>query len=493
MSIEFLIGGNGRRQVHFRADKANRHGLVAGATGTGKTVTLQVLAESFSRIGVPVFLADVKGDLSGLAKPGKAHPKIDERVRTIGMEDYGFQGNPVVFWDLFGKLGHPVRTTISDMGPLLLSSLLQLNDTQTGVLYAAFDLADDTGMLLLDLKDLRSLLQWMAEHRKELSAEYGNISTASVGAIQRRLLILEEQGAERLFGEPALRLEDLMHTDFSGNGVISILDVTRLIHDSPRVYAAFLIWLLAELFEQLPEVGNPEKPVMVLFFDEAHLLFDKAPPALLEKIEQVVRLIRSKGVGVFFVTQSPLDVPEEILGQLGARIQHALRAFTPRDRKAVKTVAQTFRENPELDTEQVITELGTGEALVSVLDARGAPTPVERILIRPPSSRIGPLTAQERKEILSHSPLKGKYDQEIDRDSAYEMLKRKAEEEARMEAAARAEAEQAKTRQPARRRSGSRRQSVWEAMAKSVARSVGSSLGRRIARGLLDTLLGGRR
>ena len=493
MSIEFLIGGNGRRQVHFRADKGNRHGLVAGATGTGKTVTLQVLAESFSRIGVPVFLADVKGDLSGLARPGKAHPRIDERVRTIGMEEYGFQGNPVVFWDLFGRQGHPVRTTISDMGPLLLSSLLQLNDTQTGVLYAAFDLADDTGMLLLDLKDLRSLLQWMAEHRKELSAEYGNISTASVGAIQRRLLILEEQGAERLFGEPALRLEDLMHTDFSGNGVISILDVTKLIHDSPRVYAAFLIWLLAELFEQLPEVGNPEKPVMVLFFDEAHLLFDKAPPALLEKIEQVVRLIRSKGVGVFFVTQSPLDVPEEILGQLGARIQHALRAFTPRDRKAVKTVAQTFRENPELDTEQVITELGTGEALVSVLDARGAPTPVERILIRPPASRIGPLTAEERKKILSRSPLKGKYDQEIDRESAYEMLKRKAEEEARMEAAARAEAEQARARQPARRRGGSRRQSVWEAMAKSVARSVGSSLGRRIARGLLDTLLGGRR
>ncbi len=493
MSIEFLIGGNGRRQVHFRADKGNRHGLVAGATGTGKTVTLQVLAESFSRIGVPVFLADVKGDLSGLARPGKAHPKIDERVRTIGMEEYGFQGNPVVFWDLFGRQGHPVRTTISDMGPLLLSSLLQLNDTQTGVLYAAFDLADDTGMLLLDLKDLRSLLQWMAEHRKELSAEYGNISTASVGAIQRRLLILEEQGAERLFGEPALRLEDLMHTDFSGNGVISILDVTKLIHDSPRVYAAFLIWLLAELFEQLPEVGNPEKPVMVLFFDEAHLLFDKAPPALLEKIEQVVRLIRSKGVGVFFVTQSPLDVPEEILGQLGARIQHALRAFTPRDRKAVKTVAQTFRENPELDTEQVITELGTGEALVSVLDAKGAPTPVERILIRPPASRIGPLTAEERKKILSRSPLKGKYDQEIDRESAYEMLKRKAEEEARMEAAARAEAEQARARQPARRRGGSRRQSVWEAMAKSVARSVGSSLGRRIARGVLDTLLGGRR
>ncbi len=488
--IRFLIGGNGRRQVHFRADKANRHGLIAGATGTGKTVTLQVLAERFSAIGVPVFLADVKGDLSGLARPGKTHPKIDERVRTIGMDDFTFHANPVLFWDLFGKFGHPVRTTISDMGPLLLSSLLQLNDTQTGVLYAAFSIADDTGMLLLDLKDLRALLQWMAEHRKELSAEYGNISTASVGAIQRRLLILEEQGAEELFGEPALRLEDLMITDFSGHGVISIMDVTRLIHDAPRVYAAFLIWLLAELFEQLPEVGDPEKPVMVLFFDEAHLLFDKAPPALVEKIEQVVRLIRSKGVGVFFITQSPLDVPEEILGQLGTRIQHALRAFTPRDRKAVKTVAQTFRENPELDAEKVITELGTGEALVSVLDAKGAPTPVERVLIRPPASRIGPITAEERRRILARSPLKGRYEEEIDRESAYEMLKKKAEEAARMEAAERAAKTRRDDNRGPSRRGGRRRQTPWEAMANSIARSLGSSLGRRIARGILDTLAG---
>ncbi len=489
--LKFLLGGNGEKQVSFRADKANRHGMIAGATGTGKTVSLQVLAESFSRLGVPVFLADVKGDLSGIAKPGKPHPKIDERIRTIGMEAFDFEGNPVVFWDLFGELGHPVRATISDMGPLLLSSLLELNDTQTGVLYAAFSIADDTGMLLLDLKDLRSLLQWMAEHRKELSAEYGNIATASIGAIQRRLLILEEQGAEHFFGEPALRLEDLMLTDFSGRGVISILDVTQLVHRSPRVYATFLIWLMAELFEQLPEVGNPEKPVMVLFFDEAHLLFDRAPKALVDKIEQVVRLIRSKGVGVYFISQSPLDVPVEILGQLGTKIQHALRAFTPRDRKAVKLVAENFRENPAIDTRSAITELGTGEALVSVLDGRGAPTPVERILIRPPASRIGPLSEAERREIIARSPLKGRYDEEIDRESAYEMLKKKAEEEARMEAAERARAEQEKAARRAGR--GSRRQSVWEAMAKSVARSMGSSLGRQIVRGILGSLLGGRR
>ncbi len=489
--LKFLLGGNGEKQVSFRADKANRHGMIAGATGTGKSVSLQVLAESFSRLGVPVFLADVKGDLSGIAKPGKPHPKIDERIRTIGMEAFDFEGNPVVFWDLFGELGHPVRATISDMGPLLLSSLLELNDTQTGVLYAAFSIADDTGMLLLDLKDLRSLLQWMAEHRKELSAEYGNIATASIGAIQRRLLILEEQGAEHFFGEPALRLEDLMLTDFSGRGVISILDVTQLVHRSPRVYATFLIWLMAELFEQLPEVGNPEKPVMVLFFDEAHLLFDRAPKALVDKIEQVVRLIRSKGVGVYFISQSPLDVPVEILGQLGTKIQHALRAFTPRDRKAVKLVAENFRENPAIDTRSAITELGTGEALVSVLDGRGAPTPVERILIRPPASRIGPLSEAERREIIARSPLKGRYDEEIDRESAYEMLKKKAEEEARMEAAERARAEQEKAARRAGR--GSRRQSVWEAMAKSVARSMGSSLGRQIVRGILGSLLGGRR
>jgi DNA helicase HerA-like ATPase len=494
MSIEFLIGGNGRKKVMFRADKANRHGMIAGATGTGKTVTLQILAEGFSDIGVPVFMADVKGDLSGMAMPGKPHPKIDERVQTIGIGDYQLHANPVVFWDMFGKLGQPVRTTISDMGPLLLSSLLELNETQTGVMYAAFSIADDNGLLLLDLKDLRSMLNWMAEHRKELSAEYGNISTASVGAIQRRLLIMEEQGAEHLFGEPALRLEDLMITDFSGKGVVSIMDVTKLIHQSPRVYASFLIWLLAELFEQLPEVGNPEKPVMVLFFDEAHLLFDGAPRALIEKIEQVVRLIRSKGVGVYFITQSPLDIPSDILGQLGTKIQHALRAFTPKDKKAVRMVAETFRENSGVDTVKAITQLGTGEALVSVLNGRGAPTPVERILIRPPASRIGPLTPAERKEIRSRSPIRGRYEQKIDRESAYEMLKMRAREEARVAAAEKARKEQEKAakkaRAPARR---SNRQSIWEAAAKSMARSMSSSLGRRLVRGILGSLLGGRR
>ncbi|WP_457674245.1 helicase HerA-like domain-containing protein [Thiolapillus sp.] len=494
MSIEFLIGGNGRKKVMFRADKANRHGMIAGATGTGKTVTLQVLAEGFSDIGVPVFMADVKGDLSGMAMPGKSHPKIDERVQTIGMEDFTLHANPVIFWDMFGKLGQPVRTTISDMGPLLLSSLLELNETQTGVMYAAFSIADDNGLLLLDLKDLRAMLNWMAEHRKELSAEYGNISTASVGAIQRRLLILEEQGAEHLFGEPALRLEDLMITDFSGKGVVSIMDVTKLIHQSPRVYATFLIWLLAELFEQLPEVGNPEKPVMVLFFDEAHLLFDGAPRALVEKIEQVVRLIRSKGVGVYFITQSPLDIPSEILGQLGTKIQHALRAFTPKDKKAVRMVAETFRENPEVDTVKAITQLGTGEALVSVLNGKGAPTPVEQILIRPPGSRIGPLTASERKEVRSRSPIRGRYEQTIDRESAYEMLKMRAREEARVAAAEKARKEQEKAarkaKAPARR---SNRQSIWEAAAKSMARSMSSSLGRSLVRGILGSLLGGRR
>jgi DNA double-strand break repair helicase HerA and related ATPase len=492
VSIEFLLGGNGRSAVTFRADKANRHGMIAGATGTGKTVTLQVLAEGFSRIGVPVFMADVKGDLSGMAKPGSSNPKIDSRIRTIGMEDFDFHASPVLFWDLFGKLGHPVRATISDMGPLLLSNLLELNDTQTGILYAAFKIADDTGMLLLDLKDLRSMLLWMGEHRKELSNQYGTISSASIGAIQRRLLVLEEQGAEHLFGEPALRLEDLMITDFSGSGVVSIMDVTQLIHASPRVYATFLIWLLAELFEQLPEVGNPEKPVLVLFFDEAHLLFDRTPRALVDKIEQVVRLIRSKGVGVYFITQSPLDIPADILGQLGAKIQHALRAFTPRDKKAVRTVAGTFRQNPNVDTTTAITELSTGEALVSVLDEKGAPTQVERILIRPPGSRIGPLADAERHEILKRSPIKGRYDAMVDRESAYEMLKKRAEDAARMEVAERARAAQEKAaRKSAGRRSN--RQSVWEAMAKSAARSIGSSLGRQIMRGVLGSLLGGKR
>lgn len=489
-----LIGGNGETTISLPAKTANRHGMIAGATGTGKTVTLQIMAEGFSKIGVPVFMADVKGDLSGLAKAGKEHPKVTERIDTIGIQSFTLSPKPVLFWDMFKKLGHPVRTTISDMGPLLLGNLLELNDTQSGILYAAFDIADENGMLLLDLKDLRSMLTWMGNNARELSTEYGNISRASVGAIQRRLLVLEEQGAEQFFGEPALKLNDLMITDFSGQGVISIMDVTKLMHTSPRLYSTFLLWLLSELFEQLPEVGDPDKPRMVLFFDEAHLIFDRAPRALLDKVEQVVRLIRSKGVGVFFISQSPLDIPEDILGQLGARIQHALRAFTPKDKKAVKTVAQTFRQNPKVDTQAAITQLGIGEALVSVLDEKGSPTPVEQVLIRPPESRIGPLTKAERNEVLNRSPLKGRYDEEVDRESAFEMLKLKAKEAARVKAAEQASAEQEKARAKSRRSSGGRkRQGIGETMLKSVVRTIGSSLGRQIVRGIMGSLLGGKK
>ncbi len=492
MTTQILIGGNGQTQVGLSARTANRHGLIAGATGTGKTVSLQVLAEGFSRIGVPVFMADVKGDLSGLAQPGSMNDKIRSRIDTIGIESYANAPNPVIFWDLFGKLGHPMRATISDMGPLLLSNLLELNDVQTGVLYATFAVADDNGMLLLDLKDLRSMLAWVGENAKELASEYGNISGATVGAIQRALLVLEEQGAEHFFGEPALRLDDLMMTDFSGRGVVNVMDVTVLMNKSPRLYATFLLWLLAELFEQLPEVGDPEKPKLVLFFDEAHLLFDRAPQALLDKIEQVVRLIRSKGVGVYFITQSPLDIPTDILGQLGARIQHALRAFTPRDKKAVKTAAETFRPNPAIDTEEAITQLGTGEALVSTLDDKGAPSPVERVLICPPASRIGPLNDAERNDMLSRSPIKGRYDALQDRESAYEMLQKRAEEEARTAAAERARQEEEKRRVQEQReqRRGSSRQSVGEAIVKSVARSVSSTIGRQIGRQIIRGVLG---
>ena len=494
MNDDLCIGGNGNRKIELNPRMANRHGLIAGATGTGKTVTLQVMAESFSRIGVPVFMADVKGDLSGLAQAGVTNKKIQSRLNHIGLDDFSGQANPTLFWDLFGKFGHPVRTTISDVGQLILANLLELNDTQTGVLYSCFDFADDNGFLLLDFKDLRAMLNWMVENRKSMSSEYGNISSASIGAIQRKLLVLEQQGAEHFFGEPALKLDDLMITDFSGHGVISVLDVTKLITQSPRLYATFLLWLLAELFEQLPETGDADKPRLVLFFDEAHLLFDRAPRALLDKVEQVVRLIRSKGVGIYFISQSPLDIPMDVLGQLGTRIQHALRAFTPRDQKAVKTVAETFRPNPAIDTETVITELGTGEALVSLLDEKGSPTPVERILIRPPSSRIGPLTAEERASVLQRSPLKGRYDNTLDRESAYELLKQHAEEAQRQQLAQKAEVEQA--RQPSTSRTsarrGSNRQSAAEAMLKSAARSVGSQLGRRIVRGLLGSLLGGR-
>ncbi|MEA3292611.1 MAG: helicase HerA-like domain-containing protein [Pseudomonadota bacterium] len=491
-----LIGGATGTEVLMDAGMANRHGMIAGATGTGKTITMQILAEGFSRIGVPVFLADVKGDVSGLALAGKSNSKIEERLQAIGIEDYRPQPSPVIFWDLYGKLGHPVRATVSELGPLLLSNLLELNETQTGVLYAAFKLADDNGLLLLDLEDLQSLLVWMADNTRELRGEYGNFTSASIGAIQRDLLVLEEQDAEVFLGEPVLNLEDLMRVDLSGRGVINILDSTTVLRNGPRLYATFLIWLLSELFENLPEVGDAEKPKFVMFFDEAHLLFDDAPDALVDKIEQVVRLIRSKGVGVYFVSQSPLDIPEEILGQLGLKVQHALRAFTPKERKAVHTVAQNFRQNPELDTETVITELETGEALVSTLDAEGAPTPVERTLIRPPESRIGPATGPEREQVIDRSPLNGRYEETINRESAHELLQRRAQEKMQREAAEARLKEAAKAAQEIKRRSGSSsRQTPAEAFAKNLARSFGTKLGGqggKLVRGILGSLFGGR-
>lgn len=488
----FLIGGNGTTQVGQFASMSNRHGLITGATGTGKTVTLQTLAESFSNMGVPVFLADIKGDASGLGKAANPHPKIDERIAHIKIENYHAKALPVVFWDFYSTKGHALRTTVSEIGPLLWSSLLELNDTQTGVLYTCFKVADDNGWLLLDLKDLRSTLIWLGDNAAELRTQYGNIASSSLGAIQRKLIMLEEQGADLFLGEPAITIEDLIKTDFSGNGVVNIFDASRIIHTSPKLYATFLIWLLSELFENLPEVGDADKPKFVLFFDEAHLLFDDAPKVLVDKIEQVVRLIRSKGVGVYFVTQSPLDIPEEILGQLGLKIQHALRAFTPKDKKTIRAVSETFPINPSIDTEAAITELGTGEALVSVLSPKGQPLPVERVLIRPPESRIGPMTDEERTEHLSRSPYKGRFDTPVDRESAYEMLKKRAEQQEQKELQEQQDhqmKERAKqTAQKATKRSSSR-QSTSEAFIKSAARSVGSQLGRSIIRGLLGSIL----
>ena len=498
---DILLGGTGSKQVLLNAGMANRHGLITGATGTGKTVTLQVLAESFSRLGVPVFTADVKGDLSGLAGAGKPHPKIDERLQYIGIEGHGYEANPTVFWDVFGDKGHPVRTTVSEMGPTLLSNLLELNETQEGIMQVAFSVADDQGLLLLDLKDLRSMLNWVADHAAELERSYGRVSRASVTAILRRLLVLEEAGGEVFFGEPAIRVEHLMQCDFSGRGVISILDATTLYH-SPRIYATFLLWLLSELMEELPERGDADRPRLVFFFDEAHLLFSNAPKALLEKITQVVRLIRSKGVGVFFVTQYPNDVPDEVIGQLGNRIQHALRAFTPRDRKALKAAAETFRENPAFDTEEVIGQLGVGEALISTLDAKGVPSIVERTLMAPPRSQFGPVDAKRRAELISRSPLNSAYEQTIDRESAYEMLQKRegelarqrqlaAEEEARIQEEQKRRKQDEKAQSPAGR-SGGNRQSVGEALAKSIARTIGSTLGRQIVRGILGSITGRR-
>ncbi|MEZ5872367.1 MAG: DUF853 domain-containing protein [Nitratireductor sp.] len=483
---------------------ANRHGLITGATGTGKTVSLQVLAEGFSNAGIPVFCADVKGDLSGLAAKGEMKDFLAARARTIGFDDYELQEFPVVFWDLFGEKGHPVRATVSEMGPLLLSRLMDLNDTQEGVLNIAFKIADDEGLLLLDLKDIRSLLANIAERAKEIASTYGYVTTATIGAIQRQLLVLEQQGGEQFFAEPALKISDIMRTTRDGRGSVNILAADRLM-TSPRLYATFLLWLLSELFEELPEVGDPEKPRLVFFFDEAHLLFDEAPKVVIEKVEQVVKLIRSKGVGVYFVTQNPLDIPDAVLAQLGNRVQHALRAYTPREAKAVKTAAETFRPNPEFDTEDVIKNLGVGEALVSTLQAKGIPSIVERTLMRPPSSRLGPIDDRERAALMAMSPVAGVYDEVIDRESAFEILKQRADAAAKAEAEqqereARQKAEEAlqksrarydnpprTTRSTSTRRS-SGRQSVTEAAIKSVTRSVASSLGRALVRGILGSI-----
>ncbi|MEL7108435.1 MAG: helicase HerA-like domain-containing protein [Pseudomonadota bacterium] len=479
-------------------NRANRHGIVAGATGTGKTVTLQILAEGFSAEGVPVFCADVKGDLSGICVSGspehKLHPKLISRAEKIGFEDYDYGATPTVFWDVFGEKGHPVRTTISDMGPLLLSRLMDLSETQEGVLTVAFEYADDEGMLLLDLKDLRKLLVHMSEKevRTEISREYGNVATASLGAIQRRLLVLEREGAEQFFGEPALNLKDFMRTTRDGRGVVNVLDSTTLIN-SPRLYSTFLLWLLSQLFEELPEVGDPDKPKMVFFFDEAHLLFNDAPRALLEKIEQVVRLIRSKGIGVFFVTQNPRDLPDSVLAQLGNRIQHALRAYTPAERKGVKAAADSFRENPAFDAKEVITDLGVGEALVSTLDEKGAPGIVQRTLIRPPSSRLGPATEEERKAEMRDSPVAGLYDEAIDRESAYEILlkreeeaaeaaERRAKEEERIEK----ELEKKKAKSKTTRRR-STRMTTTERAINTASRTIARDITKYVLRGIFGS------
>jgi DNA helicase HerA-like ATPase len=487
-------------QVFLQGRLGNRHGLVAGATGTGKTVTLMTIAEGFSRMGVPVFLADVKGDVAGLGVAGAMNEKIQARVKDIGIADYVNEASPVVFWDLFGKNGHPIRTTVSEIGPTLLARILELNDTQSGVLDIVFKLADDRGLLLLDLEDLRALLGLVADERKDISTSYGLVSSQSIGAIQRSLLRLEQEGGEMFFGEPALDLADLMRTTTNGRGVVNVLASEQLIL-KPRLYSSFLLWLLSELFEQLPEVGDLDKPKLVFVFDEAHLLFDDAPPALQQRVEQVVRIIRSKGVGVYFCSQFPDDVPDEILGQLGNRVQHALRAFTPRDQKAVKTAAETFVANPKLDVAEAISQLGTGEALVSTLQDKGIPMPVERTLIAPPRCRMGAITDAERAQVRAGSPVGAKYDKAIDRESAAEMLARKAEV-----ATEQAKAPPAKTREQDDAEEGGfgqavkdavfgtkRRQGMVEAMAKQTARTVGNQIGRQILRGVLGSIFGGRR
>jgi hypothetical protein len=484
-TLDGIFVGKGDIAQYLPLKYANRHGLITGATGTGKTVTLQILAQGFSDAGVPVFAADVKGDLSGVSQEGQSKEFLLERAAKIGLDPYEFRGAPTVFWDLFGKKGHPIRTTVSEMGPLLLSQLLQLNDTQAGVLDVAFRIADEEGFLVLDMKDLRSLILYVGENAKEISLAYGNVARASVAAIQRRILSLENQGGKNLFGEPAFDIEDFMQVDEEGRGHINILAADTLMQN-PKLYATFLLWLLSELFEELPEVGDLDKPKLVFFFDEAHLLFNDAPKALLDKIEQMVRLIRSKAVGVYFVTQSPLDIPEKVLGQMGNKVQHALRAFTPRDKRAVRAVGETFRQNPNFDAAAVIPDLGIGEALVSTLEKKGRPSVVERTLIRPPASRMGPAKPKERRVLIQDSFAYGRYEERIDRKSAYEMLQERAQRAEKL-----AEKAARKTKAPAKRKRSSRRQSVGESFAKSTVRSIGTVLGRELIRGLMGSLFRG--
>jgi DNA helicase HerA-like ATPase len=478
--------GQSERPEYLALRYANRHGLITGATGTGKTVSLQIMAEGFSRAGVPVFCADVKGDLSGIAAEGEAKDFLVKRAADIGFTDYAQDRFPTIFWDLFGKQGHPIRTTVSEMGPLLLARILDLNDTQEGVLNIAFKFADDNKLLLIDLKDLRALMIAVEQNASEISATYGNVATATVGAVQRALLVLEQQGGEAFFGERALSIADLMRTDPGGRGVVSVLAADELMR-SPRVYATFLLWLLSELFEELPEVGDPDKPRLVFFFDEAHLLFDDAPKALVDKVEQVVKLVRSKGVGVYFVTQNPVDIPEAVLAQLGNRVQHALRAYTPREQKAVRVAAETFRPNPAFSTEEAITGLAVGEALVSVLEAKGIPSMVGKTMMRPPSSRLGVITPEERRAIMAASPVAGLYDVVEDRESAFEVLQARARKRAQPapEAEARVPLPR-EEREPAPRRST--RATPLEAAITSMSRSIANTLGRELVRGILGTL-----
>ncbi len=483
MLVDDLIYlGTSTKPEYLALEYANRHGLITGATGTGKTISLQILAEGFSRAGVPVFCADVKGDLSGIAVKGTPKDFLAKRANDIGFGDFEYDSFPTIFWDLFGRQGHPIRTTVSEMGPLLFSRMLDLNATQEGVINIAFKLADDEGLLLLDLRDLRALLIEIGNNAKEISLTYGNVSTASIGAIQRALLVLEQQNGDMFFGERAMDIRDLMRTDSDGRGFISVLAADELMM-TPRLYAAFLLWLLSELFEELPEVGNPDKPKLVFFFDEAHLLFNEAPKILLQRVEQVVKLVRSKGVGVYFVTQNPADMPDPVLAQLGNRVQHALRAYTPREQKAVRAAAETFRPNPDFSTSEVITQLGVGEALVSTLESRGVPSMVGRTMMRPPSSRMGPILPAERRKIIANSPVAGLYDEIIDRESAFEVLKKRA---------ARQRQEEEKARpMPSNNRSSSR-QGVTETAVKQLARTLARELGNSLVRGILGSLRRGR-